>query len=59
MDDKFLIWINKRIIQLEKKRSESDDLHVKISNGARATGFKEIRNYYKVNVKPVIEKNEY
>lgn len=58
MEDKFITQINKRIDQLEKKREESDDLHVKISNGARSTGFKEIRQYYKVNVKPVIEKNE-
>ena len=59
MVDKFLIWMNKHIIQLEKKRSESDDLYVKISNGASATGFKKIRNYYIVNVKPVTEKIEY
>jgi len=44
--DKFNDWMSKRIVELDTKHDETEDIHKKISAGAKAKGYKEIQNYY-------------
>jgi len=48
MNTIYLKWINKRIIEIQRKYDSldtEDQLHTKIAKGGKLRGFKEIKEY--------------